>query len=42
MPRAALAEGKLDGDTIKGTSTTEYNGKEFKSDFEGKREKEKK
>ena len=31
--------GKITGDTIKGTSTTEYDGKEFKSDFEGKREK---
>ena len=31
--------GKVDGDTIKGSSTTDYGGKEFKSDFEGKREK---
>jgi len=31
--------GKVDGDTIKGSSTTDYSGKEFKSDFEGKREK---
>ena len=34
--------GKVTGDAIKGTSTTEYDGKEYKSDFEGKREKEKK
>ncbi len=33
--------GKVAGDTIKGTSTTEFNGKEFKTDFEGKREKAK-
>lgn len=31
--------GKVTGDTIKGSSTTDFNGKEFKSDFEGKREK---
>jgi hypothetical protein len=30
---------KITGDTIKGTSTTDFNGKEFKGDFEGKREK---
>lgn len=31
--------GKVTGDTIKGTSVTEFNGKDFKSEFEGKREK---
>jgi hypothetical protein len=31
--------GKVTGDAIKGSSTTDFNGKEFKSDFEGKREK---
>lgn len=31
--------GKITGDTIKGTSTTEFNGKEFKSEFEGTKEK---
>lgn len=31
--------GKVTGDTIKGTSTTEFNGKEFKSEFEGTKEK---
>ena len=30
---------KVTGDTIKGSSTTDFNGKEIKSDFEGKREK---
>ena len=35
----AKFSGKISGDTIKGTSTTDFNGKEFKSDFEGKREK---
>ena len=32
---------KVTGDTIKGTATTDFNGKEFKSEFEGKREKAK-
>ncbi|AWM41022.1 hypothetical protein GobsT_03840 [Gemmata obscuriglobus] len=31
--------GKVTGDTIKGTATTSFNDKEFKSDFDGKREK---
>ena len=31
--------GKVTGDTIKGTATTNFNDKEFKTDFEGKREK---
>lgn len=30
---------KITGDTIKGTATSNFNDKEFKSDFEGKREK---
>ncbi|MBM3980875.1 MAG: hypothetical protein FJ304_11430 [Planctomycetes bacterium] len=34
-------EGKVTGDTIKGTATLDFNGKELKSDFEGKREKKK-
>lgn len=32
-------EGKIDGDTIKGTISLDLNGKEIKSDFEGTREK---
>jgi hypothetical protein len=32
-------EGKIDGDTIKGTVSLDFNGKEIKSDFEGTREK---
>lgn len=35
----AKFSGKVTGDTIKGTSTTEFGGKDYKSDFEGKREK---
>ena len=31
--------GKITGDAIKGTSTTDFNGKEFKSEFEGTKEK---
>jgi hypothetical protein len=31
--------GKVTGDSIKGTSTTDFNGKEFKSEFEGTKEK---
>ena len=30
---------KVTGDTIKGSATTDFNGKEIKGDFEGKREK---
>lgn len=32
-------EAKITGDTIKGTATTDFNGKEIKGEFEGTREK---
>ena len=34
--------GKVSGDTIKGTITTDFGGKENKTDYEAKREKEEK
>jgi hypothetical protein len=30
---------KVEGDTIKGTATSDFGGKEFKQEFEGKRVK---
>jgi hypothetical protein len=32
-------QGKVSGDTIKGTITSDFNGKEFKRDWEAKRSK---